>query len=432
MRILSGRAAALDAFRDRGSAQTDPDRRQIVELLLADVRARGDAAVLDATERLDGVRLEALALPQADRAGLAASLPGDLREAIDLSIARVRSFHERQPREGFLSATPEGVLGQLMRPLARVGCYVPSGAASLASSLVMSAVPAQVAGVEEIVVATPPRPDGGVDAAVAYVAEALSLGTIYRMGGAQAVGALAYGTQSVARVDKVVGPGSAWVVIAKALVFGVVGIESLPGPTETLVIADAGADPEHVAADLLAQAEHDGAVPVLVLSDATRWAEVEAALERRLADLPTAATARASLHERGTVVFVDDVAEALDVANAFAPEHLCLLVDEPWSWLGHVRHAGGVFVGASSLEALGDYVAGPSHVMPTGGTARFTSALNVRDFQRVMPVVGLTPAGLRAIGPAAARFARAEGLEAHARAVEARWEVGRACENGDR
>jgi histidinol dehydrogenase len=422
MRILNGRTAALAAFRDRGSAQTDPERRAIVERLLADVRARGDAAVLDATERLDGVRLDALALPAEERARLAATVPADLRAAVDLSIARVRAFHERQPSEGFLTATSDGVLGQLIRPLERVGCYVPSGAATLASSLVMSAVPALVAGVEEIVVATPPGADGGVDPSVAYVAEALSLGPIYRMGGAQAVGALAYGTQSVPRVDKVVGPGSAWVVIAKALVFGATGIESLPGPTETLVVADENADPDHVAADLLAQAEHDGAVPVLVTSAAASWPRIEAALERRLADLPTAAAARESLVERGAVVVVDDVAEALDVANAFAPEHLCLLVDDPWSWLGHVRHAGGVFVGASSLEALGDYVAGPSHVMPTGGTARFTSALNVRDFQRVMPVIGLTAAGARAIGPAAARFARAEGLEAHARAIEVRTE----------
>ncbi len=420
MRILTGRTAALAAFRDRGSAQTDPERRAIVERLLADVRARGDAAVLEATERFDGVRLDVLALPPADRARLAADVPADLRAALDLSIARVRAFHERQPSEGFLTATAEGVLGQLIRPLERVGCYVPGGAATLASSLVMSAVPAQVAGVQEIVVATPPRAGGSIDPTVAYVAEALALGPVYRMGGAQAVGALAYGTESVARVDKVVGPGSAWVVIAKALVFGHTGIESLPGPTETLVVADGSADPEHVAADLLAQAEHDGAVPVLVTSDAAAWPRVEAALERRLADLPTAAAARASLAERGAVVFVDDVAEALEVANAFAPEHLCLLVDDPWSWLGHVRHAGGVFVGASSLEALGDYVAGPSHVMPTGATARFASALNVRDFQRVVPVIGLTAAGAGAIGPAAARFARAEGLEAHARAIEAR------------
>jgi histidinol dehydrogenase len=422
MRILNGRRAALDAFRHRRSAQTDPARRAIVERLLEDVRTRGDVAVFEATERFERARLTVLELPAEERRALAAALAPDVAAAIDRSIARVRAFHEHQPREGFLAATPEGVLGQLVRPLERVACYVPSGKATLASSLVMTAVPAQVAGVPDVVVATPPRPDGSVDPAVAYVAEALGLGAVYRMGGAQAIGALAYGTETVPRVDKIVGPGSAWVVIAKALVFGEVGIESLPGPTETLVVADAHADPEHVAADLLAQAEHDDAVPVFVTCERSLWPRVEAALERRLADLPTAATARESLTERGAVVFVEDVAEAIDVANAFASEHLCLLVDDPWAWVGHVRHAGGLFVGAYSLEALGDYVAGPSHVMPTGGTARFASAVNVRDFQKVIPVVGLTAAGTRAIGPDAVRFARAEGLEAHARAVEARLE----------
>jgi histidinol dehydrogenase len=420
MRFLDGSSAAIDAFRHRRSAQTDPERRAVVDRLLADVRARGDAAVQEATERFDRVRFDALELPAERRRALAAEVPADLAAAIDRSIARVRAFHEHQPKEGFLTAGAEGVLGQLPRPMDRVACYVPSGAATLASSLVMTAVPAQVAGVRDVVVATPPRADGSVDPAVAYVAEALGLGAIYRMGGAQAIGALAYGTASVPRVDKIVGPGSAWVVIAMAAVFGEVGIASLPGPTETLVVADGTADPEHVAADLLAQAEHDQAVPVLVTSDRALWPRVEAAIERRLATLPTAATARASLEERGAVVFVASVAEAIDVANAFASEHLCLLVEDPWAWVGAVRHAGGLFVGASSLEALGDYVAGPSHVMPTGGTARFTSAINVRDFQRLIPVVGLTAAGARAIGPAAVRFARAEGLEAHAQAVEAR------------
>jgi uncharacterized SAM-binding protein YcdF (DUF218 family) len=239
---------------------------------------------------------------------------------------------------------------------------------------------------------------------------------VYRLGGAQAIAALAYGTESVPRVDKIVGPGSAWVVIAMAQVFGEVGIASLPGPTETLVVADGHADPEHVAADLLAQAEHDGAEPVLVTIDAGLWPRVEAAIERRLATLPTAATARESLERRGAVVFVDDLPAALEVANAYAPEHLCLLVRDPWSWVGAVRHAGGLFVGETSLEALGDYAAGPSHVMPTGGTARFSSAINVRDFQRVLPLIGLSQAGVDEIGAAAALLARAEGLEAHAQA----------------
>jgi len=420
MRILHGREAALTAFRGRRTAQHDPSRREAVAAILDGVRRRGDAALVELGERLDGVRLERFEVAAADRRAAAAALDVGLAAAIDTSIERVRAFHRRQPAEGFVVAGADGVLGQLIRPLERVGCYVPSGAATLVSSLIMTAVPAQVAGVEQIVVATPPRRDGGVDPALLYAAEALGLGPIYRLGGAQAIAALAYGTESVPRVDKIVGPGSAWVVIAMSMLFGEVGIASLPGPTETLIVADGGADPEHVAADLLAQAEHEGAEPVLVTVDASLWARVEVAIERRLASLPTAATARASLAERGAVAIVADLGQALEVANAFAPEHLCLLVRDPWSWVGAVRHAGGLFVGETSLEALGDYAAGPSHVMPTGGTARFSSAINVRDFQRVLPLVALSQGGVDLIGAAAARLARAEGLEAHARAIEAR------------
>jgi len=420
MRLLRGTDAALAAVRDRRPDAADATRRAQVEAVIDDVRQRGDAALMHYGERFDRVRLERFEVDPAVRAAAAASLPTDLRSAIDLSIERVRAFHERQPREAALVPGPDGWLGQVIRPVRRVGVYVPGGQAPLFSSLIMSAVPAQVAGVRSISVATPPRPDGSVAAEILYVAEALGLGPVYRLGGAQAIAALAYGTEQVAPVDVIVGPGSPWVVIAKQLVFGQVGIESLPGPTETLVVADAGADPVHVVADLLAQAEHDGAQPVLVTTSEALWSAVEAELERQLADLPTAATARESVSTRGLVAIVDDVAAAIDVANAYAPEHLCLLVEDPWSWVGAVDQAGGVFVGAYSMEALGDYVAGPSHVMPTGGTARYASALNVRDFQRVMPVVGLAPAALAAIGPAGARLARAEGLEAHARAIEAR------------
>jgi histidinol dehydrogenase len=423
MRLLHGREAALAAFRDRRTAQHDPDRRAVVETILDDVRRRGDAALSELGERFDGVRLVRFEVDADDRRAAARGLAPELARAIDASIERVRAFHRRQPAEGFVMAGADGVLGQLIRPLERVGCYVPSGAATLVSSLIMTAVPAQVAGVEEIVVATPPRRDGSVDPALLYAAEALELGPVYRLGGAQAIAALAYGTDSVPRVDKIVGPGSPWVVIAMALVFGEVGIASLPGPTETLVIADGTADPDHVAADLLAQAEHDGAEPVLVTVDEALWGRVEAAMERRLAALPTAATARASLAARGTVAIVADLSAALEVANAYAPEHLCLLVRDPWSWVGSVRHAGGLFVGETSLEALGDYAAGPSHVMPTGGTARYASAINVRDFQRVLPLIALSQAGVDLIGADAVRLARAEGLEAHAQAIELRMRV---------
>ncbi len=420
MRLLRGLEAALTAVDDRQPDAAHPGRRAQVEAVIDEVRSRGDEALRDFGERFDRLRLERFEVSAEARAAASGAVPGPLRAAIDLSIERVRVFHERQPREAALVPSSDGWLGQVIRPLARVGCYVPAAQAPLFSSLIMSAVPAQVAGVGEIVVCTPPRPDGSVADEILYVAQALGLGAVYRLGGAHAIAALAYGTEQVPRVDKVVGPGSPWVVIAKQLVYGQVGIESLPGPTETLVVADHTADPRHVAADLLAQAEHEGAQPVVVVTREAVWHEVERELERQLADLPTALTARASLATRGLAVVVADVEEALRVANAYAPEHLCLLVEDPWSWVAAVEHAGGVFVGEHSMEALGDYVAGPSHVMPTGGTARHASALNVRDFQRVMPVVGLSARALAAIGPAGARMARAEGLEAHARAIESR------------
>jgi histidinol dehydrogenase len=422
MEVIRGTAAALSRLGERRAEHATAAVRGQVEAVIAAVRERGDDALREFGARFDGVEVERFEVAPEERAALAGTVPVELRRAIDLSIERVRAFHGRQPTPGFMADDGDGRLGQLVRPLARVGCYVPSGRATLFSSLIMAAVPAQVAGVEEVVAATPPRRDGGIDPAIAYVADTLGLPTVYRIGGAQAIAALAYGTESVRRVDTIVGPGSPWVVVAKRLVYGDVGIESLPGPTETLVVADDGADPAHVAADLLAQAEHEGAQAVLVTTSESLWRAVEAALAAGLADLPTAATARENLSARGVVALVDDLPGALEVADAYAPEHLCLLVRDPWGAVERVRHAGGVFVGAHSMEALGDYVAGPSHVMPTGGTARFSSALNVRHFQRVIPVVALGPGRSRDIAAAGAAMARAEGLEAHARAIEARAE----------
>jgi histidinol dehydrogenase len=424
MEVIRGTAAAIARVADRAPDRAHPGRREQVEAVLAAVRARGDDALREFGERFDGVTLDRFEVSDADRARGAASVRAEVRAAIDHAIRRVDAFHRHQACSGFVLAAAEGVLGQLVRPLSRVGCYVPSGRATLFSTLVMTAVPARVAGVEEIVVATPPRPDGSVAPEILYVAEALELGPVYRLGGAQAVAALAYGTESIQRVDKVVGPGSTWVVIAKQLVYGDVGVEALPGPTETLVLADESADPEHVAADLLAQAEHESAHPVLVTTSERLWERVERALERQLADLPTAVTARSSLSEHGLVAIVPSADDGMAVANAYAPEHLCLLVRDPWALLSQVRHAGGVFLGAHSTEALGDYVAGPSHVMPTGGTARFSSAVNVRDFQRVIPLVALNRGATATIGPAAAVMARAEGLEGHARAIEQRLREG--------
>lgn len=418
--ILRSKDEALRRFRGRGDVPEDDAARRAVEEIVADVRRRGDEALRSWTERLDGARLERFETPPEAFDGAEAALPAELKEAIRLAIARVRSYYEQQPRGGFLQPDDGGLLGQLVRPLERVACYVPGGQAPLFSSLVMLAVPAQVAGVPEIVVATPPRPDGSVAPEILWTARELGLGPVYRVGGAQAVAGLAYGTEELPRVDKIVGPGNRWVMLAKRQVFGAVGIESLPGPTETLVLADGSAAPGHVIADLLAQAEHVGAQPVLVTTSEALVEAVLAGLAPALETLPTAAVARASLEERGVIVRVESLADGVEVANAYAPEHLCLLVEEPWALVPLVKHAGGLFLGESSLEALGDYLAGPSHVMPTGGTARFASFVNVRDFQKVIPLLAVGAEQLRRIGPAAATMARAEGLEAHARAIEAR------------
>ena len=397
---------------------------QAVARILADVRTRGDAALRDWTARLDGAELGEIELPR-QRIELAEVAP-ELHAAIRLAIERVRAFHGRQPAGGWAEYGPGGALGQLVRPLGRVGVYVPGGLAPLVSSLIHTAVPAEVAGVADIVVATPPTPDSDVHPAILVAAREIGVRAVYRVGGAQAIGALAYGTQSVPRVDKIAGPGNRYVVLAKRAVWGEVGVESLPGPTETLVLADAGASARFVAADLLAQSEHAGAEPVLVTTSRDLLIEVERELAEQLENLPepNRSWARDSVQNRFVVVLAHHLDEAFELANLYAPEHLCLLLQDPWAHVGKVRRAGGVFVGEHSMEALGDYVAGPSHVMPTGGTARFSSPVNVRDFQTIISLVGVNAAALGEIGPPAAVLARAEGLEAHARAIEARLKAG--------
>ena len=419
MRVLRGVPDALTFFKNR-HLHSDDERLEAVAAILADVKKRGDAAVADLTERFDGVRVEDARVPVEALKRAVAEVSSDLKAAIHLAAQRVRAFYEHQPKEGFIVQENGALLGQLVRPLERVACYVPGGQAPLFSTLLMTAVPAQVAGVPDIVVASPPGKNGEVPAEVLAAAHEIGLSTVYRIGGPLAIAALAYGTETISPVDKIVGPGSALTMLAKRLVYGEVGIEALPGPTETLVIADESADAHHVAADLLAQAEHDHAQPVLVTTSETLLETVLATLEPQTDTLPISESARASLETRGVAVWVETLSEAVQVANAYAPEHLCLLVRDPWSLVPHVKNAGGLFIGAYSMEALGDYVAGPSHVMPTGGTARFASAVNVRDFQKVIPFVNLNKALVEEIGPAAATMARAEGLEAHARAIESR------------
>jgi histidinol dehydrogenase len=338
-----------------------------------------------------------------------------------LAADQIRNFHSKQHHQSWMDVTSEGTMGQLVVPMERVGIYVPGGSAPLPSTLLMAAIPARVAGVAQIVVCSPVQRASGEIAdivlAAAYVA---GVDQVLRIGGAQAIAAMAFGTEQVARVDKIAGPGNLFVVLAKRMVYGAVGIESLPGPTETLVIADANANPAYVAADLLAQAEHVQAAAILVTTELRIAHAVKAELARQLAALPDNSGAAETLMLRSGIVVVPDLTTAFAVANAYAPEHLCLLIDHAWDYLGWVRNAGGVFIGEQSFEVLGDYIAGPSHIMPTGGTARYAAPVNVDDFRKIISVIGLNQHALRRIGPAAALLADAEGLHAHAAAVRIR------------
>lgn len=395
---------------------------EAVAQILSEVRREGDAALLRWTEKLDGRAPDSLRVPQQELNEALTALPVELRAALEQSIARVRAFHQRQPLTSWINQEMGGTLGQLIRPIRRVGLYVPAGTAPLPSSVIMTAVPAQVAGVPEIVIVAPPaRGTGKIAGIILATAALLGIREVYTLGGAQAIAALAYGTQTLPAVDKIFGPGNLFVTLAKKQVYGAVGIDSLAGPTETMVIADESARPAWVAADLLAQAEHDLLASAILLTPSRPLAEAVAEeVGRQLESLGRAEIAASSLAARGGAVITRDLAEAVQLSNAYGPEHLCLAVADPWRWAERVTSAGGIFLGENSCEVLGDYIAGPSHVMPTGGSARFASPLNVWDFVRIISLIGLTPEASRQIGKSAALIAHAEGLDAHARAAEVR------------
>ena len=395
-----------------------------VEQIIASVRADGDAALQRWSEQIEGVALATFEVERAAFDRAYATLDPALVAALRVAAGEIERFHRKQTRQSWVDWTDEGALGQIIVPLERVGVYAPGGTAPLPSSLLMAAIPARVAGVAEIVVCSPPQRDTGeVSPLVLVAADIAGVQRVFRLGGAQAVAALAYGTASVPRVDKIVGPGNLFVVLAKRAVYGTVDIESLPGPTETLVIADEHADPELAAADLLAQAEHDVLASAILLTDSLAFArKVQAAVAQQLAELPRAAIAAQALANHSGIVVVPSLDVALQVSNEYGPEHLCLLVADPWQWVGKVRNAGGIFLGERSFEVLGDYVAGPSHIMPTGGTARYTSPLNVDDFRKIISLIGLNEAALQRLGPVAQRLAEAEGLDGHAAAVRRRLE----------
>ncbi len=396
---------------------------QVVAHILEDVRQRGDDAVREWTHRIEGVDLESFAVPREQLHQAYETLPSGLRTALHTAIDRVRMFHQKQPSHSWIEWSDDGsALGQIVRPLERVMIYTPGGTAPYPSTVIMSAVPAQVAGVEEVYVASPAGKDGWPAAVILAAAFACGVQGVYRVGGAQAIAAFAYGTHSIPRVDKIVGPGNIFVALAKRQVYGLVDIDGLAGPTETLIVANEEANPTLVAADLLAQAEHDPLASAILITASHQLAQaVQVEVAAQLENLSRKDVIVESLRAQGGIVVCASLEEAIDLANLYAPEHLCLHVAQPWAWLGRVRHAGGVFLGEHSYEALGDYVVGPSHVMPTLGTARFASPLTVRDFTKIISVFGLSEEEARRIGEAAYTLAQAEGLTAHAAAVAKRW-----------
>lgn len=395
---------------------------QAVASIIADVRIRGDEALIDWTNRLDGVALSRIDVGPEEIEAAFEETPLSIREALQRTADRIRSFHEKQrPRSWLEWSRDGGALGQIIQPLERVGIYVPGGSAPLPSSLLMAAIPARVAGVAEIMVATPPSSDRTVHPVILAAARTAGVERVFAVGGAQAIAAMAFGTATIPRVDKIVGAGGLFTTLAKRHVFGAVGIDGLYGPTETLLVADESANPAWVAADLLAQAEHDVlATSILLTTSGDLALAVVKAIEQQMPDLSRHEIIGQSLSAQGAIIVVETLGQAVELANIFAPEHLCLLIRDPWSLVPQVRNAGGVFVGEWSTEALGDYVLGPSHVMPTMGTARFASPLNVNDFCKITSVMHVSEVGGQSVSPVARILAVSEGLTAHANAITIR------------
>jgi len=391
--------------------------QQVVERIVLEVRSRGDEAILEYSRRIDGVELDSLEVTEQEILRSRSEVGEELVSALNLAAERIRAFHSNYKRQSWMDFS-EGGLGQRVYPLHRVGLYVPGGTAAYPSTVLMAAIPAKVAGVKEVIIVAP-APRGAVHPATLVAADIAQVDRVFKVGGAQAIAALAFGTQTIPRVDKICGPGNIFTQLAKKLVYGAVDIDGLYGPTELVIVADETADPVLCAADLLAQAEHDElASPILITTSLDLAKEV-----KRTFDNEAARSDRRQIlftQRTGGIVVVEDLEQAVELVNDYAPEHLSLQMRDPWSYLDKVRNAGAVFVGADSPAVLGDYVAGPSHVLPTGGTARFNSPLTAEDFLKVTSVVAVNRETLRKIGPAAATIAYAEGLGGHARAVEIR------------
>ena len=418
-----------DDFEDRFQAlltmkrEDAPDVDEVVAGIIADVRKRGDAAVIELTSKFDRLTLtpDTLAFSEEEIDTAIAEVPQEEREALVLAAERIRAYHERQrPRDETWTDASGAELGWRWTPVSAAGLYVPGGLASYPSSVLMNAIPAQVAGVERLVM-TAPTPDSKVNPLVLLAARLSGIQTVYRIGGAQAVAALAYGTETIQPVDKITGPGNAFVAAAKRRVFGKVGIDMIAGPSEILVIADAENDPDWIALDLLSQAEHDeSAQSILITTDEAFGKEVIAAVEKRLETLERREIAGASWRDFGAVITVQNLGEAANLADDIAPEHLELCVTNADAMVENIRHAGAIFIGSWTPEAIGDYVGGPNHVLPTARSARFSSGLSVLDFMKRTTLARMTPGALKEIGPVAETLARSESLEAHGLSVTAR------------
>ena len=396
----------------------------IVTEIIENVRKNGDKALFEYCEKFDKAKLTSLLVTQEEMDEAVASVDPQFLEILEKAAANIRRFHEKQVRNSFiLNDRPGIVMGQKIVPVDRAGLYVPGGTAAYPSTVLMDSIPAKIAGVPEVVMVTPPNKDGKINPVILAAAKIAGISKIFKVGGAQAIAALAYGTESIPKVDKIVGPGNAFVAEAKKQVFGRVSIDMIAGPSEILIVSDGGSNPKHIAADLLSQAEHDKlASAVLVTDSSDLAAKVRAELEIQIPLLERAEIARASIDQNGKIIVCDDLTQAIDIANEIAPEHLELCVDNPFDYLDAIRHAGSIFMGRNCPEALGDYFAGPNHTLPTSGTAKFSSPLGVDDFIKKVQYTYYTKDALATVAQDVAAFARAEGLTAHARSATVRTE----------
>jgi len=400
---------------------TDEQRKAVLEIL-TQVKQEGDQAVLAFTEKFDRVHLTSMKVTEAEIEQAQTAVSQEVRQALQEAAENIRTFHEKQKRQSWMQTSDSGtILGQLIRPLRRVGIYVPGGRAAYPSSVLMNAIPAQVAGVKEIVMVTPPDQQGNIDPGVLTAAAIAGVTEIYKVGGAQAIAALTYGTESIKAVDKIVGPGNIYVALAKREVFGFVDIDMVAGPSEIVVLADEQADPCYVAADLLSQAEHDPMASAVLVTPSSELAEqVQSEITRQLENLPRKNIAEASIRDYGAICVVEDLEEGIQVVNELAPEHLELLIAQPFDYLGKIENAGAIFLGEYSSEPVGDYFAGPNHVLPTNGTARFSSPLNLDDFIKKSSLIAYSRTDLLRNGDKMIALAESEGLTAHAKAIEVR------------